>query len=504
MNLNQKNRLLQQIDILGLSAIGAVVVGYVLGSSTFAERHIQFSFLNFPVFVGEFLLMFCAALFCTKIALQRCKLTKWHIIIGLYFLFVLVKAYFGYVKWGPLAFRHAALMYYPVFAVFGYSFYSDKIFGEKIKILILITIFSIFIYRDYYFYTTVVMFNVAVIVIMSLKNRKLRYVASLVLAVSMPYRYLFHTARMMLLAHMVFAIYIIAVGWKLIQCPKKYKILVILVGIFLIGAGAMRYAGPRRILSIFEINRHIEIFNMFDQRVQAKKDTFEFEELNNVQVYHPNPSKKATVIQDISPPNQQKGVGLEQKLTDKELKKRKTEQELDKLILDRKYNYAVDLNNAVFRLLVWRDMFEEYVAAGWPLFGFDYGKPLRSISIEILEWVASEWRRDGWVAPHNSFLHILYRSGLVGLLLITGLCVFLLRMIGGWLKQKNVTGLLLCGSILICFVAANFLVVLEAPYSAIPIWTLYGMTVRYFVLHGVVSQGDLTKIRVGNSKTQEV
>ena len=87
--------------------------------------------------------------------------------------------------------------------------------------------------------------------------------------------------------------------------------------------------------------------------------------------------------------------------------------------------------------------------------------------------------RDGWIAAHNSHLHVIYRAGIVGMLWVFTYLSLLFKMIGQFVRQKSLTGILLCGIIINWFVAANFLVTLELPYTAIPIWALFGLTVAY-------------------------
>ncbi len=129
------NKKYYYIDFFGLSSIGAISLGYVVFVKRLAEQHIQFSFLNFPIFTGEILLFVCLLLFLVKYESSNNlnNLTKWHYLIFLYFVFVVIKALYGYSKWGPLALRHAALLYYPVFAVFGYSFFKKNFFNQKIQ-----------------------------------------------------------------------------------------------------------------------------------------------------------------------------------------------------------------------------------------------------------------------------------------------------------------------------------------------------------------------------------
>ena len=125
------------IDFFGLCSIGVLSLGYVEFVRGFAEQHIQFPFLNFPIFVGEILLFLCFALFVVK---YRYKghlkhFTSWHYLIFFYLVFVILKAIHGYFTHGPLALRHAALFYYPAFAVFGYSFFRKELFNQIERLL---------------------------------------------------------------------------------------------------------------------------------------------------------------------------------------------------------------------------------------------------------------------------------------------------------------------------------------------------------------------------------
>jgi hypothetical protein len=157
------------------------------------------------------------------------------------------------------------------------------------------------------------------------------------------------------------------------------------------------------------------------------------------------------------------------------LDKIESQQELSKY----GYNLTTGLNNAVFRLLIWRDMIVA-LRDKKPILGFDFGLPLRSISLEILYWGWNDWGLNGWVPAHNSFLNIIYRAGILGIAFIATLFIILSRMVKGFVKQRSIVGILLCGVIINWFVAANFLLILEAPYSAIPVWSLFGITLAYF------------------------
>lgn len=108
------------------------------------------------------------------------------------------------------------------------------------------------------------------------------------------------------------------------------------------------------------------------------------------------------------------------------------------------------------------------------------GLPQRSPSLEIMRWAYSEWLRDGWISPHNSFLHIIYRMGIWGWIYLLVLFGLFFKMAWDFLRQRDWPGLLLLGLILYWLTAANFLLILELPYYAIPFWSLFGLTYRYW------------------------
>ncbi len=90
---------------------------------------------------------------------------------------------------------------------------------------------------------------------------------------------------------------------------------------------------------------------------------------------------------------------------------------------------------------------------------------------------SGEWQRDGWIEVHNSFLHILYRTGIMGIPFIIFVNFF--NMVRFYLQSRSWTGILLCVIIIQWFVLPNFMPIFELPYTAIPIWSLYGMALAY-------------------------
>ena len=163
--------------------------------------------------------------------------------------------------------------------------------------------------------------------------------------------------------------------------------------------------------------------------------------------------------------------------------------EQKKIVLDRLTDFQgrhmdlprtlnTEYDNVLFRLFIWRDMFSELKGRdAW--FGVSFGKPLRSISLEILNKGTGEWSKDGWIAPHNSFFHMIYRAGILGFLIVIAIFISIAYLTVRFIKLKSLTGILLIGVLSYWIIMANFGVVLELPYQAIPFWSLSGLTLAY-------------------------
>ena len=136
-------------------------------------------------------------------------------------------------------------------------------------------------------------------------------------------------------------------------------------------------------------------------------------------------------------------------------------------------------NNVRWRLFLWGDMLRELSKK--PLFGWGFGRPFRSPTLEALEWRHGE--KEGWIDPHNSHLNIAYKAGIIGYL------VFLLIIIRffkrtmrflSYLGEDNKTKLYIA-ALLTCFVnvlvLSFFEVVLEGPYMGSFLWITMGLIV---------------------------
>ena len=577
------------IDLCGLWILGIFSLGYILFLKRLAERNIQLPFLDFPIFVGEILLFVCLLLFIAKYRNNSQRLTKWHYLIIGYFVFVIIKAVYGYWKWGPLAFRHAALFYYLAFAVFGYAFFRKDFFNWEKACMLFILICIIFFIRHSEHWTLTLTFLGFILV--KFFPGRLKYLMLTVLLIIIPYKEFFQTARMMIVSNLLSGVYLAGILPFILEGPKKVKfaLAALIGGVVLIGL--LKFADYGAVKSILDFKKMAGVIKECDDYIKSRSDGFVMEERKQIKVYNPDqelqkysdepkkeavqvpvqeeppktnvqvePIKVESIVSDQLPQNvpenippnvsenlpenvPTKGVPIKvevQPAQDKLLQNENDVEETEtikkirqmfkgapvKRINDEKRSDAaplktstektrllevivdpapaeaeevqeqpaeqthpadpvkgsgwVDNNNAVFRLLIWRDMWREMLAnvTVWPL-GFDFGKPFRSKSLEILVWGQGDWARDGWIAAHNSYWEIIYRMGMIGILLILCLWGLLFKMMKKFILTKLFTGVLLCGIILNWFVAANFLVVFELPFTAIPIWTIYGMILAY-------------------------
>jgi len=140
---------------------------------------------------------------------------------------------------------------------------------------------------------------------------------------------------------------------------------------------------------------------------------------------------------------------------------------------------SVSANNVWWRLFIWRDMLRGLSKK--PLFGWGFGRPFRSPTLEALGWEHGE--KEGWIDPHNSHLNIAYKAGIIGYLVFLLIVVrffkrtmrFLLGMRGDN-KTKLYIGALLTCSVNV-LVLSFFEVVLEGPYMGSFLWITMGLIV---------------------------
>lgn len=553
IKLNKKN-IVKSSNYIILSILGIFSYIYSIFWSNFAEVNIQFPFLNFPIFIGEFLLGFCLIGFFIKHKFAQIELKVWHYFLFFYIAFVLFKAFYGNSKWGPLAFRNAALFYYPLFVIIGYYFYESDFFKNKfvrygLLALLVSTVFFERAYKSYYF--TYLM--LALVFFIGIKNKVLKTV-SIILFLSFCRRGILFTiwaSRNSLVSSFfsyIFLSIITAVYFVFNKLRRLHKTLVILFIILAVSLSIWHFSvAERAIKSLTKLGPLLTEYRRRSEIIEAKKDNFKFS-APAVKVYEKNkenlfdklidtilkrifrPSvmidslflvkaeakpiakagikplirkgikpiaKAETPLKSITGPQlfNKNMMAVSLKVKNKEELIKITEgNRLQPIVNDevqaivqtetnakpipQERGDAMLQNNILYRMFISRDMLKELFENN-VIIGIDFGKPFRSKSIDILGWDGSWKTRVGWVEPHNGYVHILYRSGMFGLLLISAVIILFINMVRIFIKTRCIEGVFLTSALLHWLIVANFMVILELPHFAIPFWSLFGLTLRY-------------------------
>lgn len=563
--MNKKTqRINSVIGIIALTSIGLFSLLYSLFGRRFAELHLSLPFLDFPVFMGEILLLFCFILLVWKISNQKYSIKlrpiltflkcNWELLLlSCYFGFVLVKAICGYSKWGPLAFRHAALLYYPAFAVLSYTFYNKTFFSSR-KILLLSFIFvfiprlsahSALPFNEYFLLTY---FVLAIALIKKYPSKKIQYILFSLLLVSTPYRWFFYTSRTGLVSNIAAGTYMIFILPFVLRIKRVQRaMLCIGVAIFML-LGTLKITDTNAIKSLTHWGAVRDLYKEYNMHIAEVKDTFKMrdfktrlympegevdkriEQINegNRQVEKKKQARKQKmqlqiketetkiegaelivkesedkiqemqlqmkIMQDKTRENELQIKEIQSKIKEIQPEKEKAQAETEEAkaqIAEMKNEIKepqVDpkqvrtmsqaYNHILFRVFIWQDMLTQLKEEG-PLFGFDFGRPLRSRKVEIMRWGEGDWMGCGWITAHNSHLHIIYRTGIIGILFIITILFLLFKITKESIQRKSITEMLLCAALIYWLVAANFLVILELPYNAIPFWSLLGVTLAY-------------------------
>jgi hypothetical protein len=479
-----QNRKDYYLNFIGMALLGCLSWGYLLWSNYLAEFKLRVGFLNFPIFISEIVLLLCFVLFV--IANHRKKITeqKLSLFIALYVFFVIGKALYGYFKWGPLALRNAALLYYPFTAVLTFSFFRKEYFNLKsaylLLILLLVVFFNAVETKRWLFTCSILTF----VLLFRYRHLLINKVLLLLFLLLLPYPYFFQTSRMMIVSNFLALLYIV---WVVLVIVKAKSVLKwSLVGVISVSMLVLVYhfSNKAGIRSMLKLDLVRQAYVKAEQFYQERKDYYRPLPIN-VRFYNPKEEAGHTGITA----KLAKSLSYDKERLERD--RRAAQNDSDARSLQKaggetvahgdalNQNVELKIGNILFRIFIWQDVLEDIIIHK-KLLGFDFGKPFRSKRIEILEWGATEWKRDGWIAVHNSYLHILYRTGIVGVALLGLIIGNLFKMIHGFKKKRDLIGLLLCAIIINLFIAANFLLIFELPYTAIPVWSLYGLVMAYY------------------------
>jgi hypothetical protein len=467
------------IDRIAMFAIVLVSLGYILFGSSFAQLRLEFSFLNFPIFIGEILLMFSSLLFLIKSFGGKDVLGRWGWLLGAYFLFILLKAFPGYQAWGPLAFRDAALFYYPFFVVLGYSFWSPELWGDKTRRSLIIVILLIFIMHQFTTFWTCSLIILGIMLAVQAKNFIEKIIFLMGIVIFIPYGTLFNVfLRTVFLSSFITMVFISFVLFFLFCKSQKGRIWGVLIGVLLLGTFIVEF-GQTKIGKGFVIKDAKPLVVTLPQELARgkclyhpvgsapdKPDTMK-EFLRRMSSSYPATRKKPPLEKQVIVVNNEKMVKKEANIKNNPV-------EAENEIIGNKQS------DTLFRFYIWRDMIHEYCQYK-PLFGFDFGRPLHSSTMQHYNLSSSEYF-DGWVGAHNSFLNMIYRAGIVGLVLVLSFLLIWFNLLSDFYLLKDWVGILLCAILLNWTVSANFFLIFELPYTAIPVWTILGITLKHRML----------------------
>jgi hypothetical protein len=134
--------------------------------------------------------------------------------------------------------------------------------------------------------------------------------------------------------------------------------------------------------------------------------------------------------------------------------------------------------NISWRLAYWKELVRR--TEHEPLLGVGFGTPARFVWRGIVYDARTGSPGDEWdvTPPHNSFINVLYRMGLVGIIPLLALVVVAaIRARRRWPvdaeRRRDLIGIVAC--FVFAAVVASFNVALEGPYMSMFFWTLLGL-----------------------------
>lgn len=461
--MRNESRIFDTSKNVGFLLLSSFCLLYAVFSVRFAELNIEFSFLNFPIFAGEFLLAACAVLLLLHWFSSREKFRKWHLLFLLYAAWVLVKGFWGYFEWGPLAFRNAALFYYPFFAVAGFYFFDAKFFTPKVRLLFTLLLAIVYCGFGFFGYQAFSFLILYFVLALSFPWRWAGILWLLLLPIFFNFPLFFNDSRSHFIA-LSAALYFLSAFliWMMVRHGHRPRLLagfvsfvILLASFFWVPEYADRAFGKWQ--QVRETHQRMEEF------FRGVEKNFRFAAIEPKLYSKEKFKEKFTETHDSYGPL---AVGAAEVTW--------RQQYLKQLLI----KGGEVQTNILFRYYIWRDMAQEFLSEK-PVFGLSFGKPQRSKMIEILNWAGGEWSRDGWITPHNSWLHYLYRGGVMGAALIFVFVFLFLKMVRQFGREGYAGGLLLASIIVYGAVVANFIVYLELPYTAIPFWTFFGFLLAH-------------------------
>lgn len=504
-----------------------------------AHWRVELPQLSFPIFLGEVILFLCLILLVCVFLAEQKTFQKWHTLVLAYVIWLLIKAFTGYMYGGALAFRKAALFYYPFFGLCGYYFYDKKFFNQRNIILLLLIMLALFFHGSgfrYHIFSYLILFTV---LWWHVKSKWVKTLLIVFFFISYPFYGLFKSSRTALISFCFVVFFIFFASLKTIKYKnQKQAWLTIFIGISIVvlTIGIMLFLNKHRVRNTFNFSKLIEIYQNNDAIFKEKqkngftlrklkpklfsedRDLLNFSNMTSptyevvaeriLEMKKDAPQEKAKesiknqLYVNLSEENSNvqqvhdSGISEESFSTKDKMIKFKVFKVSERNVPKNNNSSAdskpvermrpkkeqrgadVELGNVLFRIYIWQDMYEELINEK-AIWGISFGKPQRSKRIEMLEVGKGEWSRDGWITPHNAYLHIIYCAGIIGMFLIFLIIKLFVSTVKPFIQLKSFPGIMLCGLLLFWLILSSFLVILEFPYNAIPFWTLWGMVLAY-------------------------
>jgi hypothetical protein len=479
------------MDGIIYSLIGISSLLYIYYDRHFAETTIHVNGLGFPIFIGEIILAGVFLLCLLRQWILKEPFLQKYVFWIIFGCVILVKAGRGYFIHGPLALRDAALCYYSFFALITFHCFNPTVLKRFYPWVIGIVLGGWFFHLpgNYWVWGYSA---VGWLAIRQVSHQKLRWGLYALLGLLIPYTYLFHTSRMMVLANLcsLAAVVVCLILLNGNRIGKTKIITALAVLFFCVG---YELSGNPKVLTIFKASNFFETYNLYSNLAANRLKTYQPLPIKP-KIYNPQ-SKSSTEampvvpipaeVVKVQPPSSPKAsdrkskkntaISFSTNTPSNDVPLDALKSMISQFVVDPTMPDTHAYNDAIFRVFIWQDMWDD-LREQRPIFGFDFGKPLRSKRIEVLGWGMGEWSRDGWVAAHNSYFNLIYRLGILGVILI-GIYFWMLGQMGKvFFKAQNWEGIVLFSVVLGWSLAANFLLIFELPYTAIPFWSLVGIT----------------------------
>lgn len=588
------------LPLFPLYLIGFLCLGYSLIGAAFAKIHLEIPYFSFPIFIGEISIFILLTYLFFNVLQKKIKFNRFILLVLIFYLFVLSKSIIGYIKWGPLAFRNAAMFYNSIFAIFAFFSYDKTIFKKKgiiiFSTIIIVAICFLLMPRNYSFFTY---FVLLVILSYHIDIKPVRLLSFLLAAYFLfKYCILRSGPRAYVISGTLSTIFIVlSLSFSFFKSKLNKKLIIFVSSVTLVFMTFIlifnnvfrerittlidlkeivkEYGIQRSYLNLPEITTNIEDYRKVQwdknvklynedrtttakqlvkdisttlpekfssRKIEENKVELEngktkinkiYSTIDNLDSESPSLSKDPRTIEDfdklISELSQSKKAlrkiisdninesyakvisdkidaieiktselknSTNNKESDSEMLKLQTRQiksdiaailsEINNVIMYKQPPQSYpdrDMYSILWRLFVWQDMVEDIIREK-AFFGLDFGKPIRSASLERLRYVeGTGWtlgENVGWLEPHNSYLHIIYRAGLFGIIFILYIFYIFILMSKYFITRKSFVGILLCSALLNYLIMPNFIVFFELPQFIIPFWVMLGITYVYY------------------------